>query len=98
MKNKKCTCNSNNAWGLALGLFLGGFHAFWAILVASGLAQPLIDWIFKLHMIRPLYVIAPFDIVMAVTLVIVTFIIGYIAGWVFAAIRNNLCSCCSCKK
>lgn len=98
MKDKKCTCNSNNAWGLALGLLLGVFYALWAILVASGLAQIAVDWIFKLHMIRPPYVIAPFNIVLAITLVIVTFIIGYIIGWVFAALRNNLCSCCSCKK
>ena len=98
MKDKKCTCNSKNSWGLALGLFLGGFHAFWAILVAIGIAQPLIDWIFNLHMINPPYTIAPFDIVMAITLVVVTFVIGYVAGWIFAAICNGLCPCCSCKK
>ena len=84
---------NNNTWGLIVGIFLGGFHTLWAILVGVGLAQVLIDWIFALHMIRPPYVIAPFDLLKAVTLVVVTFVVGYIAGWIFAAICNAFCSC-----
>lgn len=95
MKDKKM--HSNGAWALALGLMLGGIHAVWALLVASGLAQAFMDWIFALHMIVPPYTIAPFDIITALILVIVTFVIGYIVGWVFAAICNALCIC-SCKK
>ena len=88
MKNNK---TNNGQWGLALGLFLGGFHLIWVILVALKIAQPLIDWVFKLHMIRPPYVIAPFDAWMALGLIIMTFIVGYAVGWIFAAICNALC-------
>ncbi len=38
--------------GLALGLFMAVVHAVWAILVALGVAQGLMDWIFKMHMIE----------------------------------------------
>ncbi|MDD5731321.1 MAG: hypothetical protein PHU42_00260 [Patescibacteria group bacterium] len=82
---------NNNTWGLICGIFLGGFHLVWALLIAAGVAQALIDWIFKLHMIRPPYVIAPFDALLALMLVVVTFVIGYIMGWVLAAICNAFC-------
>jgi hypothetical protein len=82
---------NNNTWGLIVGIFLGGFHTLWAILIYVGLAQVFIDWIFQLHMIRPPYTIAPFDIVNALILVAVTFLIGYISGWVLAAICNAFC-------
>lgn len=82
---------NNNSWGLIFGVFMGGLHALWAILVGAGLAQVFIDWIFALHMIRPPYVIAPFDALTAIMLVVVTFIIGYVGGWIFAAICNAFC-------
>jgi hypothetical protein len=53
-----------------------------------GWAQPIIDFIFWAHMIRPVYVIKPFDSVAAVTLIIVTAAIGYIFGFVGG--RDNL--------
>jgi hypothetical protein len=65
-----------------------------------GWAQPIIDFIFWAHMIRPVYVIKPFDPVAAVTLIIVTAAIGYIFGFVGgrdnleqAARRARLCCC-----
>jgi len=82
---------NNNTWGLIGGIFLGGLHLFWALLVASGLAQVLMDWIFQLHMVRPIYTIAPFDALLALILVVLTFVVGYIYGWVFAAICNAFC-------
>jgi hypothetical protein len=86
-----CKMYDNSSWGLIVGVFMGGFHTLWALLVASGLAQPLMNWIFDLHMIVPPYTIAPFDILKALTLVIVTFVIGYISGWVLAGICNAFC-------
>ncbi|HWI14187.1 MAG TPA: hypothetical protein VNT02_08030 [Burkholderiales bacterium] len=75
--------------GLAFGLFLAGFHALWAILVLIGAAQPVMDFIFRLHMIRPPYVVDPFSFGSATALVIVTGLIGFISGWVLGWLWNR---------
>jgi len=76
--------------GLVLGLFFAVVHAVWAILVALGVAQALIDWIFNMHMIENPYVISEFGFGTTVGLVVITFVFGYIFGWVFAALWNSL--------
>lgn len=91
---KVCKMHDSNSWGMIVGVFMGGFHLLWALLIASGLAQPLMDWIFGLHMIQPVYVIAPFNILTAITLVVVTFVVGYVMGSVLALICHAFC----CKK
>ena len=75
--------------GSALGILIGSWHALWAGLVWAGAAQPVIDFIFRLHMITPPYRIAAFDPGLAVALVLVTAIIGYVLGWVAAVIWNR---------
>ena len=67
--------------GIALGAFTGLFHLIWAILVWAGAAQPLIDFIFRLHMIEPPYHIAPFSTTEALGLVTFTACTGYVSGW-----------------
>ena len=79
-----------NKTGLALGAVLGLSHLNWAVLVATGWAQPFLDWIFGLHFIQPPYTITPFHLVTGVILVAVTTVIGFILGWLFAAIWNWL--------
>ena len=74
--------------GFALGGLLGLWHLVWSVLVAIGWAQPLIGWIFQLHMMRPPFTVMPFDIGMAALLVIVTSVFGCVLGWVFATIWN----------
>jgi uncharacterized membrane protein len=76
--------------GLVLGLFFAVVHAVWAILVALGVAQGLLDWVFKMHMIENPYIISDFGFGTAVGPVIMTFVVGYIFGWVFAALWNSL--------
>ena len=76
--------------GLAVGLFLAAFHAMWALLVWSGTAQPVMDFIFMLHMIKPPYTVAPFSGLTAVSLVLVTGAIGFVSGWFFAALWNRV--------
>lgn len=74
--------------GIALGALLGGWHAIWSILVAGGIAQPLLDFMLLLHMIRVPVTVQPFHLVMALTLVVVTGGMGYLFGVVFAALWN----------
>lgn len=76
--------------GLVIGSAFGLWHFVWAILVASGFAQSLMDWIFKLHFIQPLYVVTPFKPLLALTLIVVTSVLGYLSGWIAAAIWNWL--------
>ncbi len=75
---------------MMLGAFLGLMHLAWSLLVAAGLAQMLIDFILKLHFIKPIFSLSPFELRTAVTLVIVTSALGYFFGWVLAAIWNRL--------
>jgi len=79
---------NKNKVGIALGGFLAIFHAVWAILVASNLAQGLMNLVFKLHMMNNPIVIQDFNLGLAVGLVVFTAVFGYIIGWVFAWIYN----------
>ncbi len=78
-----------HSFGLALGIFLAAFHAVWSLLVLSGIGQWLLDIIFKLHMLKPFIMVEPFSLTKAVLLVIVTGLIGYIAGSVMGVIWNR---------
>ena len=76
--------------GLIGVLMLGGWHLLWSAIVATGLAQPLMDFIFWLHFIRPVYVIEAFDPVRALGLVLLTAILGYAIGGVLALLWNRI--------
>ena len=76
--------------GLLFGSFLGLCHFVWALLVLSGMAQTLTDWIFRLHFIQPPYTILPFNLGAAVGLILVTSVTGYLSGWVLGATWNWL--------
>jgi hypothetical protein len=78
------------AVGLAFGLFLAAFHALWALLVWAGVAQAVMDFIFRLHMITPPYTVGPFSVGRAISLIVVTGAIGYVSGWFIALLWNRL--------
>lgn len=81
---------SKNKMGIVVGSLLGLWHLTWSLLVASGLAQSVIDWVFRLHFIKPLYTITPFRLPLAIALIVITSVLGYIIGWVLGAIWNWL--------
>ena len=76
--------------GLVTGALLGGFHAVWAGIVASGWGQGLLDLIFRLHFIAPAYQVMPFDPGTAALLVGLTFTLGGLLGLTFALLWNAL--------
>ena len=80
---------SVNSTGLAMGALLGGVHLLWVLLVASGLAQPVMDFVFWLHFIRSGWQIESFDLTRAAGLIVLTGAIGYGVGAVFALIWNR---------
>jgi len=73
---------------LVVAVVMGGWHLFWSALVAAGWAQPVIDFIFWIHFIKPIYTIEPFDAVRAAILVGVTAAIGFVVGAAFAWVWN----------
>lgn len=75
---------------LTTGFLLGGWHLAWSILVALGLAQPLLDFIFGIHMIANPYQVTGFDITKAGMLIVITFLVGYVVGYIFANIWNSV--------
>jgi hypothetical protein len=84
------TSMSPNRAGLVLGVFLGVWHSLWALLVALGWAQTVIDFVFWIHFLKPPYVVASFNASTALVLVGVTASIGYAMGFVFGVIWNRL--------
>jgi len=66
--------------GLVFGLFLALFHAGWAALVAAGVAQPLMDFVFWAHFITPPYHIEPFALARALVLIGYVFCVGVALG------------------
>lgn len=65
-------------------------HVFWSLLIAFGVAQVLIDFVFQLHMIKPIYTVLPFSGVMMIGLVVLTFVSGYVMGFILALLWNLL--------
>ena len=76
--------------GLVLAIVFGGYHLCWPVLVATGLAQSVLDFVFWMHFIKPILVIEPFAVTKAVILLCVTVGIGYVIGAAFAWVWNSL--------
>ena len=75
-------CKSKeNKTALVGGLFMGGLHAVWALLVAviPGALQGFLDWIFNVHFLEPVWVLTAFNFIDALMLTIFTFVVGYVA-------------------
>ena len=79
-----------NRTGVVLGSLFGAMHLGWVVLVASGVAQPVADFVFWLHFIRPVWVIEAFEPFRALGLVVLTAAIGYLIGGAFALIWNHI--------
>lgn len=80
---------NNNKTGLVVGAFLGFWHFLWSLLVAVGLAQPLIDFIYKVHFLNNPFQVAPFGLKRAAALIVITAAVGYIIGWILAFLWNR---------
>lgn len=81
---------NKNRTGLVFGAVLGGWHLVWALLVLTGVAQALYDFVLWAHMIHLQLTVGPFDLTAAVTLVIITWLIGYVVGYTGAWVWNKM--------
>jgi hypothetical protein len=82
---------NKNKVGLVIGVFLAFFHLVWALAVAiiPSILQKLLDWIFNIHFLEPVWKLTSFNLMGTIELVIFTFVVGYIIGWVFVLIHNK---------
>jgi hypothetical protein len=74
--------------GLAVGTWTASLHALWVGLVATGAAQPVTDFLFRLHGILPAYRILPLRARPAAGLVLLSAAIGFLYGLLGAALWN----------
>lgn len=76
--------------GMATGAFLALVHTVWSLMVAMGVAQAYLDFVFGMHFLDSPYTVGEFNLGTAIGLVAITFAVGYAAGWVFAWLWNSL--------
>lgn len=66
---------------LAFAAVIAGVHLIWALLVFFGVAESLVNFIFWAHMLGVAYIIKPFELTAAVTLIAITALSGYLLGY-----------------
>lgn len=74
------------------GTSLSSLHFFWLLLVALGWAQALMDFIFMLHMLNSPFQVQPFNLLFALGLIGITFLIGCFYGALFYFVKNKFSS------
>lgn len=79
-----------NKVGLVIATLIGGWHVAWALLVLIGWAQLILDFVFWAHMIKPVYVVKPFDPTAVIALIAITSVTGYVFGFLGTVIWNRL--------
>ena len=80
---------NKNKTGLTFGFLISVMHLFWSVLAALGIAQGLLDFSLGIHMLSLPITVMPFDFMKALTLVVVTFVGGYVFGWLMAFFWNK---------
>lgn len=75
---------------LVSGSFFSLVHLVWGVLIAVGFAQSWMDFVYNLHSLNNPFTVMPFDLMRTLGLVIMTFLVGYIFGYVFAMLWNKL--------
>ena len=79
---------SPNKAGLALAVFMGLWHLLWSFLVAVKWAQSLLDFVFWIHFLRPVYTVGGFHPGVALLLIAFTSAVGYVFGFALGWLWN----------
>ena len=75
---------------IGVGTVIGLYHLLWVTIVALGWAQSGLDFILRLHFIELDLTIAPFAFATAASLIVLTFTLGALFGFIFALVWNWL--------
>ena len=70
------------------GFCLSSLHVIWVLLIAISWAQPLMDFVFKLHMLNSPFQVQAFNVTYAIGLISFTFFIGCFYVLMFYAIKR----------
>lgn len=76
--------------GLTLGVIFTAGHFIWGILVMTGVATKLIDWVFWLHFLNNPFLVLNFDTKRWLMLLFLSFAAGFILGVVGSYIWKKL--------
>ncbi|HLC56523.1 MAG TPA: hypothetical protein VJJ23_04780 [Candidatus Nanoarchaeia archaeon] len=79
---------NKNQVGLTLGIFSAVMHFAWSMLVLSGFAKVLIDFVLGMHFLNIGYTMQSFSFLKMILLMILGFVSWYVYGYVFAAVWN----------
>jgi hypothetical protein len=72
------------------GVLLSSLHFIWAGLVYLAMAQPSMDFIFKIHMLNSPLQVQAFEWGYASLLIAVTFSLGAFYGWLYSLIKLSV--------
>jgi len=67
---------------------LSSLHFAWLVLVYMGIAQMVMDFIFKIHMLNSPLQVQPFEWPYAFLLITITFSVGALYGWLYSVIQK----------
>ena len=67
---------------------LSSLHFAWLVLVYMGIAQMVMDFIFKIHMLNSPLQVQPFEWPYAILLITITFSVGALYGWLYSVIQK----------
>jgi hypothetical protein len=79
-----------NRLGIVAAVMLMAWHGVWLVLVATGQAQNVAEFVLRMHQMKSQIVVSAFDPMMAVGLLMATAILGYVGGAAAAALWNCL--------
>ena len=75
--------------GVAFGCFVAALHLVWVLLVFTGLAQPLVNFIFWVHMLSVPVQVQPFDLGLAALVIGVTWCVAFAMGFMLSLIWSR---------
>ena len=79
---------NKNKSGLILGTFAALLHVIWSVIVALGIAKDIVNFIASLHFFNMTFTIQQFNLGVSLILVALTFVVGYLIGFIFASVVN----------
>jgi ABC-type thiamin/hydroxymethylpyrimidine transport system permease subunit len=79
---------SKSRLGLMFGALLAACHLLWLVMVLTGVAKTVLDWVLEMHLMGFTYSVLDFNYLSALFLLVMTFVAGYISGFVLAAVLN----------
>ncbi len=79
---------NKNRCGLMFGVLFSACHFVWLVLVLTGVAKTIFDWVLSMHFVNFTYSMLEFNYLNALILLIMTFVVGYVFGFILSAIFN----------